>query len=273
MSQLARTIVLASQYTVVDPARMWRAMHAHRDALTRLGARHVAGYQSVSNRHEMLMTIAGRTSQPIPDVLATPAVMQWFDIAGVTDIPPIFVGALRDTVSFAAREPMASPVIVSATAPVDDAAALIAEIRCTANAFTAVGIRTHVYDSVDRPNEVMVFHELNDERQARRLVELPQTALRWAARAGLRVSPAVRWHGDGLIRGWTARTAGLMYVCLCSGATVQQVVDASAAGANTSRQVAAACGAGDQCGRCRRTVRAILADVSSAAEGPHHCGH
>ncbi|MFZ1178723.1 MAG: (2Fe-2S)-binding protein [Mycobacterium sp.] len=50
-----------------------------------------------------------------------------------------------------------------------------------------------------------------------------------------------------------------MYVCLCVGATNQTVSDAVARGASTSREVAAACGAGGDCGRCRRTLRAIIA--------------
>jgi bacterioferritin-associated ferredoxin len=50
-----------------------------------------------------------------------------------------------------------------------------------------------------------------------------------------------------------------MYVCLCLGVTSETVKSAVAAGALTSKQVAAACGAGSQCGRCRRTVRAIIA--------------
>ncbi|MBI3216846.1 MAG: (2Fe-2S)-binding protein [Mycobacterium sp.] len=49
-----------------------------------------------------------------------------------------------------------------------------------------------------------------------------------------------------------------MFVCLCTGATSQCVADAVAAGACTSKQVAAACGAGTDCGRCRHTVRAII---------------
>ncbi|CAN5867222.1 (2Fe-2S)-binding protein [soil metagenome] len=49
-----------------------------------------------------------------------------------------------------------------------------------------------------------------------------------------------------------------MYVCLCTGATSHCIADAVAAGACTSKQVAAACGAGSDCGRCRRTVRAII---------------
>ncbi|SPM42614.1 Bacterioferritin-associated ferredoxin [Mycobacterium numidiamassiliense] len=50
-----------------------------------------------------------------------------------------------------------------------------------------------------------------------------------------------------------------MYVCLCVGATTQTVSDAVAQGASTSKEIAALCGAGGDCGRCRRTVRAILA--------------
>jgi bacterioferritin-associated ferredoxin len=57
----------------------------------------------------------------------------------------------------------------------------------------------------------------------------------------------------------------LMYVCLCVGVTSQTVVDAVAGGASTSKQVAASCGAGSECGRCRRTVRAIIAAARNSA--------
>ena len=50
----------------------------------------------------------------------------------------------------------------------------------------------------------------------------------------------------------------LMYVCLCEGVTSQTVSDAVACGASTSKEVAAACGAGLDCGRCRRTLRAMI---------------
>lgn len=49
-----------------------------------------------------------------------------------------------------------------------------------------------------------------------------------------------------------------MFVCLCVGVTSQVVSEAVADGASTSKAVAAACGAGSECGRCRRTVRAII---------------
>ena len=50
-----------------------------------------------------------------------------------------------------------------------------------------------------------------------------------------------------------------MFVCLCTGVTSQVVSDLVSAGASTSKQIADACGAGSDCGRCRRTVRAIIA--------------
>jgi bacterioferritin-associated ferredoxin len=53
-----------------------------------------------------------------------------------------------------------------------------------------------------------------------------------------------------------------MYVCLCVGATSQTVSDCVARGASTSKEVAAACGAGAECGRCRHTLRSIIAAAS-----------
>jgi bacterioferritin-associated ferredoxin len=50
-----------------------------------------------------------------------------------------------------------------------------------------------------------------------------------------------------------------MYVCLCVGVTNHTVAECVARGASTSKELAAACGAGGDCGRCRRTLRAMLA--------------
>jgi bacterioferritin-associated ferredoxin len=49
-----------------------------------------------------------------------------------------------------------------------------------------------------------------------------------------------------------------MFVCLCNGITSQVVDDAIADGASTTNQIAAVCGAGAECGRCRRTLRLLL---------------
>ncbi|AKS34129.1 bacterioferritin-associated ferredoxin [Mycolicibacterium goodii] len=50
-----------------------------------------------------------------------------------------------------------------------------------------------------------------------------------------------------------------MFVCLCTGTTSHVVNEVVAGGARTSKEVADVCGAGGDCGRCRRTIRAIIA--------------
>ncbi|WP_108055256.1 MULTISPECIES: bacterioferritin-associated ferredoxin [Mycobacteriaceae] len=63
-----------------------------------------------------------------------------------------------------------------------------------------------------------------------------------------------------------------MFVCLCLGVTSQEVTTAVENGAWTSKQVATACGAGSDCGRCRRTVQAVIASMRDAHGGQAACG-
>jgi len=60
-----------------------------------------------------------------------------------------------------------------------------------------------------------------------------------------------------------------MFICLCTGVTSQVVNDVVAAGATSSKQIAEACGAGRDCGRCRRTIRAILDAHASGGTAAH----
>ena len=64
------------------------------------------------------------------------------------------------------------------------------------------------------------------------------------------------------------KAAIAMFVCLCTGATREVVAEAVAMGARTSKQIAASCGAGADCGRCRRTVREIIASSCQAFATP-----
>lgn len=59
-----------------------------------------------------------------------------------------------------------------------------------------------------------------------------------------------------------------MYVCLCVGATSQTVTEVVERGASTSKAIAAACGAGGDCGRCRRTLQAIIAAARTLEPAP-----
>ena len=63
-----------------------------------------------------------------------------------------------------------------------------------------------------------------------------------------------------------------MYVCLCHGVTGAEVCDAVAHGAQTSKRVAMACGAGSDCGRCKHTIRAIIAEETGRPEAAGRTG-
>ncbi|MCV7222343.1 (2Fe-2S)-binding protein [Mycolicibacterium elephantis] len=64
-----------------------------------------------------------------------------------------------------------------------------------------------------------------------------------------------------------------MFVCLCMGITSNDVDEAVANGATTSKQIAEACGAGGDCGRCRRTLRAIIASNHEVNGCPKAVNH
>lgn len=64
-----------------------------------------------------------------------------------------------------------------------------------------------------------------------------------------------------------------MYVCLCRAVTSQTIVETVRSGATTTKKVAAACGAGAECGRCRRTVQSIIAAETREAQQGEPTGH
>jgi bacterioferritin-associated ferredoxin len=58
-----------------------------------------------------------------------------------------------------------------------------------------------------------------------------------------------------------------MWVCMCEGVTSHTVQEAISAGARTTRDVAKVCKAGSACGRCKHTIRTMIA-ASSALPPP-----
>ena len=55
-----------------------------------------------------------------------------------------------------------------------------------------------------------------------------------------------------------------MYVCMCCAVTSHTVEETIRCGARSTRDVAAQCGAGSVCGRCRSNVREILEEGSGS---------
>jgi bacterioferritin-associated ferredoxin len=55
-----------------------------------------------------------------------------------------------------------------------------------------------------------------------------------------------------------------MVVCLCQGVPEKRVRACIAAGARTRQQVTDACGAGDGCGSCHRTIKTMIVEARRA---------
>ena len=51
-----------------------------------------------------------------------------------------------------------------------------------------------------------------------------------------------------------------MVVCLCQGVSDKKVRASIEAGARTRQQVTDACGAGDGCGTCHRTIKSLIVE-------------
>jgi bacterioferritin-associated ferredoxin len=60
-----------------------------------------------------------------------------------------------------------------------------------------------------------------------------------------------------------------MWVCLCNAVASDTVMEVISSGARSTKEVAQACGAGAICGRCRHTVRAMIAAYVAAEQEAH----
>jgi heme-degrading monooxygenase HmoA len=189
----SHSLVIASDYRVPDPEKVWPLLKRRRSALAAIGAHHVLVYTSTHDYGRVLVTIGVRSREPIVELLRSRVFFDWFDAVGVEDIPAVFAGEIVERFGSIAPSGRAAPgVVVAAIASVDDVATLTAEIRCALPRFEAAGIReTRLFQAFDDGHEVMILQELDDEDRAREWIEHPDTAAPWIAGAGVGAYPPV----------------------------------------------------------------------------------
>jgi hypothetical protein len=189
-------MVIASDYRVPDPKRVWPLLQRRRAALADIGAHHVLVYTSTDDHGRVLVTIGVRSREPIVELLRSRVFFEWFDAVGVDDIPAVFAGEIIERFEPPKTQPPPEPtapgVIVAAIACVDDISLLSAEIRAGLHRFSAAGVRkTWLFRAFDDENEVMILQELDDEEEARRWIAQPDSAAPWITRAGIGPYPPV----------------------------------------------------------------------------------
>jgi len=188
-----RSLVIASDYRVPDPTRVWPLLERRKEALADIGAHHVLVYTSTHDYGRVLVLIGVHSREPIVELIRSRVFFDWFDAAGVEDIPAVFAGEIVDRfIAVPPAAPSAPGVVVAAFASVDDVATLNAEVGFALDRFTAAGIRkTWVFQAFDDDHEVFILQEFPDEEGAREWIDHPDAAAQWMSGAGVGAYPPV----------------------------------------------------------------------------------
>jgi hypothetical protein len=193
MTNDIHSMVIASDYRVPDPSRVWPLLERNKPALANIGAHHVLVYTSTHDYGRVLVMIGVYSREPIVELLRSRVFFDWFDAVGVDDIPAVFAGEIVDrllAVPPAPSKPGAPGVVVAAIASVDNVLALTAEVRSAMDRFTAAGIRkTWVFQAFDDDHEVLILQEFPDEEGARHWIDHPDAAAQWMSGARMGAYP------------------------------------------------------------------------------------
>jgi hypothetical protein len=186
-------MVIASDYRVPNPERVWPLLQRRKSALASIGAHHVLVYTSMHDYGRVLVTIGVQSREPIGELLRSRVFFDWFDAVGVEDIPAVFAGEIVERFEPSApSSPRAPGVVVAAIAAVDDVSVLTEDVRAGLERFTAAGVRkTWIFRAFDDRHEAMILQELDDEEHARYWIEHPDAAAPWITRAGVGAYPPV----------------------------------------------------------------------------------
>jgi hypothetical protein len=187
-------MVIASDYRVPDPTRVWPLLERNKAALADIGAHHVLVYTSTHDDGRVLVMIGVHSREPIVELLRSRVFFDWFDAAGVEDIPAVFAGEIVDR--FIPAPPTATPevpgVVVVTIASVHDVSTLTAEVASAMDRFTAAGVRkTWVFQAFDDQHEVLIMSELPDEESARQWIDHPDAVAEWMSGAGVGPYPPI----------------------------------------------------------------------------------
>ena len=190
---LTHSLVLASDYRVPHPDRVWPLLERRKDALADIGAHHVLVYASTTEPGRVLVMIAIHAREPVLELLRSRVFFDWFDAVGVEDIPAVFAGEVVDRFDVTGETALAAPeVMVSLVTVVDDVPNLVAHVHETVDDLRGAGIRkVLIFSAFDDPREVMLLLQIDDESHARHWLRYSGLAAEWLTKAGIGAYPPV----------------------------------------------------------------------------------
>nr|WP_242657090.1 MULTISPECIES: fatty-acid--CoA ligase [Mycobacterium] len=188
------SLVLAADYRINDVDRMWSLIKEGRSPLVALGAHHVVMYHSIWEPGRVLVTMGIRHRESVQELLRSPAVFEWFDLIGVSDLPAIFAGEVLEKIDLtaSATDTVPAGVIVGAVSTVDDVAELMVKVHGGLDRFRDAGVRkVWLYRALDDGQEVMTLLEIDSLASAQRWIDHPDAAAEWMSGAGIGAYPSL----------------------------------------------------------------------------------
>ena len=182
----SHTLILASDYRVPDPQRVWPLLQRRRSELAGLGAHHVLVYASRTDEGRVLVTMGIRNPEPVVELLRSRVWFDWFDAVGVTDIPGVFAGEMVEKLALTTSSDAVPPgIVVAAMTSVPDVSTLIERVHLAADRFKAAGIRNvWFYRAFDDPREMLILQEIDTDEHAQRWLQAPDEVAEWMVGAG-----------------------------------------------------------------------------------------
>lgn len=177
------SLVLAFDYRVRDFGVWWSMIFREIQAMAELNAHHVVVYRSIDDPNRVFVTIGVHEQEPLRALLRSPKVFEWFDAAGVEDLPPIFAGEVVEKVDLQDCE--ATGVIVASITTVASVERMQAAVHVELARMRRAGVIRHwLYRSFDDETEVMILREVETERQAELWLRYPEVGAKFMAEAG-----------------------------------------------------------------------------------------
>ena len=186
------SLVLATSYQVADFDRWWATIALDLPILKRLSAHHLVVYRSIEYDDRVFVTIGVHDRRPLPGLIGSPAILSWFDVAGVEEIPPIFAGQVIEKLSLVGDTAFhgGSPVVVAGIVQIEDFDRFWSYVRADTERIADRGVTQYwAYRALDNPVEVMILQEIATEVQAKRWITGRENVEQWMSRAGVGVYP------------------------------------------------------------------------------------
>jgi hypothetical protein len=184
------SLVLAADYEVPDFEQWQKDLNQQRAVPPALADAHIVIYRSVDDAKRIFVRITVR-SQAVDALLRSPEVFEWFDIAGLEELPPVFAGRLLAEIDLKAPDHAGGDgVLVASIAVLPNVEGLINAVRASGDRMRSYGVRRYwVHRALDNDDEVMIMRDIATPGQARRWLDDPGVKERFLIHGGAGIYP------------------------------------------------------------------------------------